>query len=117
MNLRSSDTSTLSACSRLSVLKLSSNRLGKTSAIATSLIGPVLTDMELPAAPVPRPPQPISATDIVSPPAAWTGGSIMPAKADAAAILPDVFNNSRRDRPLFLDVLTKYLPMVGMQAG
>src|SRR5713226_7636737 len=84
--------------------------------MATSLVGPVLTDKELLAAPPPRPPHPIRATDIVSPPAAWTCGIIMPAKADAAAdaaaILPEVFSNSRRDMLLW-NVLTNLLLMMG----
>src|SRR5438874_1309747 len=113
MNLRSSDTSTLSANSRLRFLKLLSRRSGKTSAMATSLVGPVLTDMASPAAPVPRPPQPISATEMLLFSAAWTCGIIMPANADAAAILPEALNNSRRDRPRFVGELTTYLLILG----
>ena len=49
-----------------------SSRSSKTSAMATSLIGPLLVDSALPAAPVPRPPQPTRATWIVLSSPAWT---------------------------------------------
>src|SRR5580693_2407784 len=81
--------------------------------MATSLMGPQFVDSALPAAPVPRPPQPTRATWIRSVPAAWTGGMAMPAravvpapwtggmatpaKADAAARRPVFCNNSRRE--------------------
>ena len=65
--------------------------------MATSLIGPFLTDRALAAAPVPRPPQPIKATWIVLFSAAWTCGMATPARAEAAAIRPVFFRNSRRD--------------------
>ena len=65
--------------------------------MATSLIGPFLTDRALSAAPVPRPPQPISATWIVLSSAAWTWGTTIAARAAPAAIRPVFFRNSRRD--------------------
>src|SRR6266536_5036299 len=65
--------------------------------MATSLIGPFLTESASPTAPVPRPPQPTSATWMVLFSAAWTWGMATPAKADAAAILPVFLMNSRRE--------------------
>ncbi len=65
--------------------------------MATSLIGPCLTDRALTAAPVPRPPQPIRATWIVLSSAAWTRGTANPARVVAAAIRPVFFKNSRRE--------------------
>ena len=67
--------------------------------MATSLIGPFLTDRALAAAPVPRPPQPIRATWIVLFSAAWTCGITPAARAEAAAIRP-VFSKftTRRGR-------------------
>src|SRR5580692_8502399 len=73
------------------------------SAIATSLIGPRLTDSALAAAPPPRPPQPIRATWIRSLPAAWTAGMATLAKAETAANLPVVLMNSRRDAEAGMD--------------
>src|SRR5437899_101441 len=64
--------------------------------MATSLIGPRFTDRALTAAPVPRPPQPISATLIVWLSAAWTCGRLTPASAEAAAACPVAFRNLRR---------------------
>src|SRR6266850_15255 len=65
--------------------------------MATSLIGPFLTESASPAAPVPRPPQPTSATWMVLFSAAWTWGMATPARADTAAILPVFLMNSRRE--------------------
>ena len=67
------------------------------SAMATSLMGPLLVDSALAAAPVPRPPQPTRATWIRSLPAAWTEGMATLARADAAARRPVFCNNSRRE--------------------
>src|SRR5262249_31583851 len=82
---------------------------GKTSAIATSLIGPLLVDRALTAAPVPRPPQPTRATWIVLFSPAWTCGIATPARADATAIWPDFFISSRRDRPLLVVLFMDFL--------
>src|SRR4051794_22458847 len=76
---------------------LSSRRSWKTSAIATSLIGPLRVASALAAAPVPRPPQPTRATWIVLSSAAWTEGITTPERAEAAATWPVVFKKSRRD--------------------
>src|SRR3984957_20140346 len=65
--------------------------------MATSLMGPLLVDSALTAAPVPRPPQPTRATWIRSVPAAWTEGMATLARADAAARRPVFWNNSRRE--------------------
>src|SRR5436189_5687025 len=65
--------------------------------MATSLIGPFLTESASPTAPVPRPPQPTSATWMVLFSAAWTWGMATPARADAAANLPVLLINSRRE--------------------
>ncbi len=65
--------------------------------MATSLIGPCVVDRALPAAPVPRPPQPTRATRIVLSSAAWTDGTATPARADAVATAPVVSRNCRRD--------------------
>src|SRR5258708_6777508 len=62
-----------------------------------SFIGPGLLDSALPAAPLPRPPQPTSATWMVLFSAAWTCGMTAPARAEAAAMRPVLFRNSRRD--------------------
>ncbi len=67
--------------------------------MATSLIGPLLVASALAAAPVPRPPQPISATRIVLSSPAWTNGAENPASDVAAATVPVVLRNSRRDVP------------------
>src|SRR5437588_193230 len=64
--------------------------------MATSLVGPYLTDRALTAAPVPRPPQPIRATLMVLSSPAWTCGTAMPAKADAPG--PDDLRGTRRRR-------------------
>src|SRR4051812_25393105 len=66
--------------------------------MATSWVRPELTLMALPAAPVPRPPQPTRASLTVSLPPAWTCGSATPASAVAAEAL----TTSRRDQPGFL---------------
>src|ERR1051326_4993643 len=65
--------------------------------MATSLTGQALTDRALAAAPVPRPPQPISATWMVLLSAVWTCGRATPARAEAAASLPVFLINSRRE--------------------
>src|SRR5439155_4247143 len=65
--------------------------------MATSSIGPFLTERASPTAPVPRPPQPTNATWMVLFSAAWTWGIATPARADAAAILPVFLMNSRRE--------------------
>ena len=68
--------------------------------MATSLTGPsLLVEKALPAAPVPRPPQPTSASWRVSVPAACTWGRVMPASAEMAATRPLVLMNSRREEP------------------
>src|SRR5688572_17394829 len=68
--------------------------------MALSVTGPFLVESALPAAPVPRPPAPISAICSVPPSAPWTWGTTIPAKADAAAILPVVLIKSRREATL-----------------
>jgi len=65
--------------------------------MATSLVPPSLTESALTAAPAPRPPQPIKATLIVLLCPAYIRGAIPAAKAEAAAIRPVSFKNSRRD--------------------
>src|SRR6266850_1725113 len=50
--------------------------------IATSFIGPLLTDRASTAAPPPRPPQPINATWIVLFSAAWTCGRATPGSVE-----------------------------------
>src|SRR5438094_169280 len=85
------------------------SRSGKTSAIATSLVGPLWVDRALLAAPVPLPPQPTRASWMVLFSPAWTCDSVMPARADATAIRPDSFITSRRDRPLFIGWFTEFL--------
>src|SRR3990172_1955236 len=65
--------------------------------MATSLTGPFLTDIASEAAPEPRPPQPIKATLIVLLCAAYMRGAAAATKADAAAIRPASFKNSRRE--------------------
>src|SRR5689334_14319432 len=106
MNLRSGVTSILSLWAFFSSSKLSSRRSLKTSAIATSLIGPCLDVWRaLLTAPVPRPPQPMSAIRIRSLPAAWTDGTTTPARAEAVAAVPVVFRKSRRDAPGFVSVM------------
>src|SRR5437868_6635976 len=74
--------------------------------MATSLVGPFLVDRASSAAPVPRPPQPTRASWMVWFSPAWTWGMAMPARAEAAAIWPDFFSRSRRDRPLLVGSLT-----------
>src|SRR5688572_10422391 len=76
--------------------------------MATSLIGPPLVLSALPVAPVPRPPQPTSATFTVWLSAACTCGRATPASADAAANLPLVFKNSRRDETISDSFITPY---------
>src|SRR5439155_8007897 len=97
MNLRSAGTSTCLVyfLFRWSWLPLSFS--GKTSAMATSLIGPFLTDRAFSPAPVPRPPQPIRATWMVLLSAACTCGTASPARAEATAAWLDFAINSRRD--------------------
>src|SRR5262249_39710211 len=56
--------------------------------MATSLTGPWVVERALPAAPVPRPPQPTRATWIVLFSAAWTDGIATPASAEPAAARP-----------------------------
>ena len=68
--------------------------------MATSLIGPFWTDSALSAAPVPRPPQPTSASWIVLSSAGMDLGTTIAAKAVAAATRPVFFKNSRRERVL-----------------
>src|SRR5437660_4886580 len=66
--------------------------------MATSLIGPILlVPMAFIAAPLPRPPQPTSATWISSLPAAWTAGTVAPVNADIAARPPVALRNCRRE--------------------
>src|SRR5438552_16715404 len=65
--------------------------------MATSLIGPFVTESASPAAPVPRPPQPTSATWMVLFSAAWTWGRATPARADTAANWPVFLLNWRRE--------------------
>src|SRR4051812_8638865 len=62
-----------------------------------------------PAAPVPRPPHPTSATWIVESPAACTYGTATPASADAAAICPTRLPRSRLDRWLFSFEFMRFL--------
>src|SRR5262245_44914520 len=97
MNLRFSGTSTCFSKAPLMVLRLELRRSPKTSAMATSLMGPDLVEREFSAAPVPRPPQPTRATWMVSSPAAWTAGRERPARAEAVA--PAVSRAWRRDGP------------------
>src|SRR5206468_4961 len=78
-------TSTWAASRSASCSRLRASRSAKTSAMATSLIGPSATDRAFSAAPVPRPPQPTRATRMVLLSPAWTWGRATPAKADAAA--------------------------------
>src|SRR5712692_11078820 len=66
--------------------------------MANSLIGPILlVPIAFMAAPLPRPPQPTSATWISSLPAAWTAGTVAPVNADIAARPPVAFRNCRRE--------------------
>src|SRR4051794_28843029 len=65
--------------------------------MATSLIGPPLVASAFAAAPVPRPPQPTSATRIVLSSPAWTDGMATFASAEVAATVLVVLRNSRRD--------------------
>ena len=67
-----------------------------TSARATNWIGPFLTERASAAAPVPRPPQPTSATRIVLSSAAWTHGVAAETIVVAAANRPVFLRNSRR---------------------
>src|SRR5262245_25811946 len=77
---------------------LSASFCGKTSAMATSLVGP-LVERAFSAAPVPRPPQPTSARLIVLLSPAYIRGRMTLARAVAAATLPEVLIISRRVRP------------------
>src|SRR5438067_10599172 len=66
--------------------------------MATSLIGPLwVVPRAFMAAPLPRPPQPTSATWISSLPAAWTAGTFVPVNADIAARPPVALRNCRRE--------------------
>src|SRR5687768_4227754 len=87
MKRRSSGTSTWLGNLPVNELWLVFNRFSRTSAMATSLIGGPLTERALAAAPVPRPPQPTSATLVVLSSAAWTKGIWMPASAETAAVV------------------------------
>src|SRR5438132_11030904 len=87
--------------------------------MATSLIGPPLVERALAAAPVPRPPQPTRATWMVFHSPACTSGRTTPARADAAAILPDCFIISRRDGPLLpvllmMGLVTRVVEQAGL---
>jgi hypothetical protein len=103
MNRRSGGTSSLSArkSSPLRPLCEFFSRSSKASAMATSLALPNLARSASPAAPVPRPPHPTSASWIVESPAAWTVGTATPASAEAAAIWPTRLPNWRRDMRAF----------------
>src|SRR5262245_50909452 len=68
--------------------------------MATSRVGPLSVARALPAAPVPRPPQPTSASLMVSSPAACTCGNATSASTEAATATPVDFKTSRRERPL-----------------
>src|SRR2546426_1046004 len=66
--------------------------------MAISVIGPCLwVERALPAAPVPRPPQPTRATWTVLLPAAWTWGMATPAKGEPLAKRLVFLINSRRE--------------------
>src|SRR5262245_35412441 len=112
MILRPSGTSTCLALPCLIDLKLALSLSVKTSAMATSLVGAPLTDKALPAAPVPRPPQPTRATRMVESSPAWTCGTATPVRAVAAAAAPVVWMRARRDRPPSVGLLTIALPWV-----
>src|SRR5262245_9072598 len=77
---------------------LSASFCGKTSAMATSLVGP-LVERAFSAAPVPRPPQPTSARLIVLLSPAYIRGRMKLESAVAAATFPVVLIISRRVRP------------------
>src|SRR5690349_3883895 len=64
-------------------------------------MGPCLVLRALAAAPVPRPPQPTSATRMVLSAAACTAGTVTPARAEAVATVPVALRKSRRDAPSF----------------
>ena len=70
--------------------------------MATSLIGPLLVDSALAAAPVPRPPQPTSASWIVWFSPACTAGMATPVRADAATSAPGVFQKLTARRTCLL---------------
>src|SRR5262245_57222762 len=67
--------------------------------MATSLTGPDLVATALAAAPVPRPPQPMSATWIWSLPAACAARSAVRAVAAAAALVLSCFGVLRQPTP------------------
>src|SRR6516162_8170352 len=124
MNLWSSGTSTWasSLAFDLSWPWLFWSFFGKTSAIATSLVGPLVVESAFSAAPVPRPPQPTSARLIVLLSPAYIRGSARLATAAAAAILPVVLRSSRRDRFSFTESLmeitsTRRVIGIGRQGG
>src|SRR5687768_10089880 len=96
MNLRSAGTSTLSLYFSFfeRPWKVPSRRPWKTSAMAVSLIGPLVVSRASPIAPPPRPPQPTRATLTTSEPAAWTAGT---ANADAAVATAAALVNERRE--------------------
>src|SRR5579883_139626 len=85
--------------------------------MATSLVGPFLEDMASPAAPVPRPPQPTRASWIVLLSPAWTCGSTIPARAEAATTVPDCRIRSRRDGPSCVGLLIINSPLLGKHLG
>ena len=89
-----------------SVLSDPARRSSNMSPIATSFAGGSARSA-CEAAPVPRPPQPIRPTRIVSAPAAWTCGTTIAAPAMAA----DVVKKSRRDSP------GDWFGMAGTSAG
>src|SRR4051794_14333977 len=85
--------------------------------MATSLIGPLLVDRALAAAPVPRPPQPIRASLIVLSSPACTCGTATPASAETAATRPVSLRNARRDVPPFGSVMEELLRRVDQGFG
>src|SRR5580658_1614294 len=76
---------------------LSLSLAGKTSAMATSLIGPFLIASAFSIAPVPRPPHPTRASWIVLFSAACTWGRVIPARVETPAMRPASPRKARRD--------------------